>query len=173
MRTLLWDDDGVYGIGDRIRVTVTFSEDINVTGSPRLELDIGGSARTGRVRKHRGWQGHIRLHGSVEGDADNDGIAAGAEQTDPERRPSSRTLRTTRLTCRTTALAVSERPPSGRRTADHFQGLLSKLTPRSGFDDILTFLARPCSLSVEFNEDVLVAGSPRLALDFQGTNQVG
>ena len=32
------DDDGVYGIGDKIEVTVTFSEDVTVTGSPQLEL---------------------------------------------------------------------------------------------------------------------------------------
>ena len=37
-----FDDDGVYGIDDRIKVTVTFSEDITVTGAPQLELDIGG-----------------------------------------------------------------------------------------------------------------------------------
>ena len=39
------DDDGVYGIGDKIEVTVTFSEDVTVTGSPQLELTVGSSAK--------------------------------------------------------------------------------------------------------------------------------
>ena len=38
-----FDDDGVYGINDSIKVTVTFSETVTVTGAPQLELDIGGS----------------------------------------------------------------------------------------------------------------------------------
>ena len=36
---------GVYRIGDDVQVTVTFSENITVTGTPQLELDIGGSAK--------------------------------------------------------------------------------------------------------------------------------
>ena len=39
------DDDGVYGIGDKIEVTVTFSENVTLTGAPQLELTIGSSAR--------------------------------------------------------------------------------------------------------------------------------
>ena len=39
-------DSGVYGIDDSIQVTVTFTEDVTVTGGPQLELDIGGSAKT-------------------------------------------------------------------------------------------------------------------------------
>ena len=45
-QSCLYDDNGVYGIGDTIEVTATFSENVVVTGSPRLELDIGGSAKT-------------------------------------------------------------------------------------------------------------------------------
>ena len=40
----LYDED-VYGIGDSIEVTVTSSLNVTVTGSPRLELDVGGSAK--------------------------------------------------------------------------------------------------------------------------------
>ena len=32
---------GVYRIGDDVQVTVTFNEDVAVTGSPQLELAIG------------------------------------------------------------------------------------------------------------------------------------
>ena len=40
------DDDGAYGIAARINITVTFSEDVRVTGSPALVLDAGAANRT-------------------------------------------------------------------------------------------------------------------------------
>ena len=39
-------DDDAYGVGDSIDVTVTFSEDVTVTGVPQLELDFDGTAKT-------------------------------------------------------------------------------------------------------------------------------
>ena len=33
-------DDATYGLGDTIRVTATFSEAVNVTGTPRLKIDM-------------------------------------------------------------------------------------------------------------------------------------
>ena len=76
------EDDGIYGIGDRIRVTVTFSEDINVTGSPRLELDIGGAAKPAEYESAEGGK-VIFGYTVVEGDADNDGIAIGENKLTP------------------------------------------------------------------------------------------
>ena len=49
---------GVYGIDDSIEVTVTFSEDVTVTGTPRLRVDIGGTAKTPlrtRVSREARW----------------------------------------------------------------------------------------------------------------------
>jgi hypothetical protein len=40
----LWAS-GVYRIGDDVQVTVTFSENVTVTGSPQLELVIGSNNR--------------------------------------------------------------------------------------------------------------------------------
>ena len=37
---------GVYRIGDDVQVTVTFSENVTITGSPQLELAIDSSNRT-------------------------------------------------------------------------------------------------------------------------------
>ena len=39
-------DDDAYGIDGEIEITVTFSEEVTVTDSPQLELDLGGSAKT-------------------------------------------------------------------------------------------------------------------------------
>ena len=41
-------DDDTYGPGDAVEVTVTFSEDVTVTGAPQLELSMSGSASGAR-----------------------------------------------------------------------------------------------------------------------------
>jgi len=37
--------DGYYGVGDNMNISVTFSEDINVTGTPQLTLETGSTDR--------------------------------------------------------------------------------------------------------------------------------
>ena len=73
------DDDGVYGIGDTIKVTVTFSENVTVTGSPRLELTIGSSARNAAYKSTTGSKVVFGYTVAV-GDSDTDGISIGANK---------------------------------------------------------------------------------------------
>ena len=162
-----WDDDGVYGIGDRIRVTVTFSEDINVTGSPRLELDIGGAAEPAEYESAEGGK-VVFGYTVVEGDADNDGIAIGADKLTLNG-GSIKDTAGTAADLSHTALAVQ----IGHRV-DGIRPTISNVFSPSYFgsvDGILTpgeiLMAR-----VFFSEDILVAGSPRLALDLQGTTKL-
>ena len=54
---------GVYRIGDEVQVTVTFSEDVTVTGSPQLELAIGSSNRTAEYESADGSAVVFQLHG--------------------------------------------------------------------------------------------------------------
>ena len=70
---------GVYGIGDSIEVTVTFSEEVTVTGEPRLALDIGGSAKTAAYESVDG-SAVVFSYTVAEGDSDTDGIAVGANK---------------------------------------------------------------------------------------------
>ena len=69
-------DDGVYVIGDSIKVTVTFSEDVTVTGTPGLELDVGGAARAAEYES-AGGNKVVFGYTVVEGDSDTDGVAIG------------------------------------------------------------------------------------------------
>ena len=39
-------DDNTYGNGDAIKVAVQFDDDVTVTGTPQLQLDLGSEART-------------------------------------------------------------------------------------------------------------------------------
>ena len=62
--------DGVYGVGDTIQVTVSFSEDVTVSyvGSKRdaaeLDLEMDGQTRTAHYARNRRQQGQIRIHGA-------------------------------------------------------------------------------------------------------------
>ena len=71
-------DDGAYGIGDRIDVTATFSEDVAVTGTPQLTLDIGSSEENASYESVTG-AAALFAYTVEEGDADADGIAIGAD----------------------------------------------------------------------------------------------
>ena len=74
----LYDED-VYGIGDDIEVTVTFSEDVTVTGSPQLELDVGGSAKNAEYDSTDGTE--VTFSYTVaSGDNDTNGIAISANK---------------------------------------------------------------------------------------------
>ena len=70
--------DGQYGIGDVIEVMVTFSEDVTVTGTPQLELEVGDTASTA---SHLGHDGPRMTFAYVvaEGDDAPHGIAIPAE----------------------------------------------------------------------------------------------
>ena len=39
-------EDGIYEMGDVIELSVTFDDEVTVTGAPTLSLDVGGDART-------------------------------------------------------------------------------------------------------------------------------
>ena len=70
---------GVYRIGDDVEVTVTFSENVTVTGSPQLELAIGSNNRTAEYDSTDG-SAAIFSYTVAEGDSDSDGIAISANK---------------------------------------------------------------------------------------------
>ena len=72
-------DDDTYGLGDSIEVTVTFSEDVTVTGTPQLELDFDGTARTADYSSTSG-PAVVFSYTVALGESDADGIAIGADK---------------------------------------------------------------------------------------------
>ena len=71
-------DDGTYAIGDEIRVSVQFNEDLNVSGDPQLKLEIGGEAGTAAFESSEG-STMFFAYTVAEGDEGPDGIAIGSE----------------------------------------------------------------------------------------------
>ena len=72
-------DDDTYGLGDAIQVTVTFSEDVTVTGTPLLELDFDGTAKTAGYRSTSG-ANVVFSYTVARDESDADGIAIGADK---------------------------------------------------------------------------------------------
>ena len=72
-------DDSVYAIGDSIKVTATFSENVTVTGAPKLEVNIGGKAKTATYDSSKDNE-VVFSYTVAEGDSDTDGIAVGANK---------------------------------------------------------------------------------------------
>ncbi len=70
--------DRLYAVGDSIEVTMTFSEEVTVSGAPQLDLDLGGEARTATY-DFTGDSSAVFAYVVQEGDADTDGIAIDAD----------------------------------------------------------------------------------------------
>ena len=67
-------EDKLYAIGDTIKVKVTFSADVTVTGKPQLELDIGGNAKPAEYQSTNA-SSTVFSYTVAGGDSDTDGIA--------------------------------------------------------------------------------------------------
>ncbi len=72
--------DSTYAIGDTVSATATFSAAVDVTGTPQLELDVGGTARQAAYASGTGTTALVFSYTVAAGDADTDGIAIGADK---------------------------------------------------------------------------------------------
>ena len=71
--------DRTYAAGDEIRVRVTFSETVEVTGTPRLSLELGGGRRTAAYEGGSGTAALVFTYEVVGGESDTDGVGVGAD----------------------------------------------------------------------------------------------
>ncbi len=76
-------DDETYGPGDPIEVTVTFSSDVTVTGTPQVALDIGGDTRQAAFRSGSGSAALVFSYTVAAGDEDADGVEVKENGLDP------------------------------------------------------------------------------------------
>ena len=73
-------DDDTYQIGDTIAAAAVFDVAVTVSGTPELELDVGGEARTAAYASGSGSKRLTFAYTVAEGDADADGVAIGADK---------------------------------------------------------------------------------------------
>ena len=71
--------DRTYAAGDEIRVTVTFSETVEVAGTPRLSLELGGENRSATYQGGSGTAALVFAYEVADGDSDTDGVGVEAD----------------------------------------------------------------------------------------------
>ena len=71
--------DRTYAAEDEIRVTVTFSETVEVTGTPRLQIELGGGSRTAAYGGGTGTEALVFAYEVAEGESDTDGVGVEAD----------------------------------------------------------------------------------------------
>ena len=70
-------DDDTYDVGDKIEITVTFSEDVKVSGTPQIKLKVGETTKI--VSAGLSYNEVIHFpYTVVIGDVDNDGVSVDA-----------------------------------------------------------------------------------------------
>ena len=71
--------DRTYAAEDDIQVTVTFSETVEVTGTPRLQIELGGGSRTADYQGGSGTAALVFEYEVAEGESDTDGVGVEAD----------------------------------------------------------------------------------------------
>ncbi|MDE2757142.1 MAG: SwmB domain-containing protein, partial [Acidobacteriota bacterium] len=71
--------DRTYAADDEIRVTVTFNETVEVTGTPRLSLELGGGSRSADYEGGTGTSLLVFAYEVAAGESDTDGVGVAAD----------------------------------------------------------------------------------------------
>ena len=71
--------DRTYAAEDEIQVTVTFSETVEVTGTPQLRLEFGGGTRTATYEGGTGTTALVFAYEVADGESDTDGVGVEAD----------------------------------------------------------------------------------------------
>ena len=71
--------DRTYAVDDEIQVTVTFSETVEVTGTPELRLELGGGQRTATYEGGAGTAALVFGYTVAAGESDMDGVGVEAD----------------------------------------------------------------------------------------------
>ena len=71
--------DRTYAVDDEIQVTVTFSETVEVTGTPRLTLRVGSGDRTAAYQGGTGTAALVFVYKVADGESDTDGMGIEAD----------------------------------------------------------------------------------------------
>ena len=162
---------GVYRVADDVEVTLTFSENVTVTGSPELELAIGSNNRTAEYESAEG-SAVVFSYTVAEGDSDSDGIAINANRLTlnggsiKDAADNDANLSHTALAAQDGHKVDGVRPRLKLTTSDRL-----KFMPSSGGSDGAYTTDEELIVRAEFTEEGVrgsVTGRPRVTLNFDG-----
>ncbi len=164
-----------YKIGDAIKVTATFNEDIVVTGTPKLEITVGSSAKSADCAR-KGASGAAKkqlecTYTVIAGDADTDGISVAADKLTLPTTPAASIKDGSNNDATRTYTAITAQ---GAHKVDGVKPTISTIAITS------TPPASPggwyksgnvIKVTATFSEALTVAGSPTLKIDVGGTEK--
>ena len=161
-------DDGVYGIGDKIEVTVTFSENVTLTGSPLLELTIGSSARNAAYKSTTGSKVVFSYTVAV-GNSDVDGISIAADKLSLNGGTIKDAAENDADLSHSAVSALAGHKVDGIRPTITSVYLIGSSSGQDGVHTIGEYLPA----GVRFSEHVYVGGypGPRMKLNFEGATK--
>ena len=160
-------DDDTYGLGDAVEVTVTFSEDVTVTGTPLLELDFDGTAKTAGYRSASGANVVFSYTVALD-ESDADGIAIGADKLSLNE-GTIKDVAENDATLTHAAVAAD----SGHKVdaSDTIAPTISSLSFTSDPGSDRTYgTGDTIQVTVTFSEDVTVTGAPQLELNMSNSS---
>ena len=161
-------DDGVYGIGDGIEVTVTFSENVAILGNPQLELTIGSSARNAAYQSTTGSKVVFSYTVAVD-DSDTDGISIAADNLNLK----GGAIKD--LSGNPADLSYSALSAQSGHNVDGIRPTITSvylIGSSSGQDDVHT-IGEYLPAGVRFSENVYVGGypGPQMRFNFEGATK--
>ena len=158
--------DDTYRLGDAVEVTVTFSEDVTVTGTPLLELDFDGTAKTASYRSTSG--ADVVFNYTVARDeSDADGIAIGADKLSlNEGTIKDGADNAATLTHDAVAADSGHKVDGSDTTAPTISSLSFTSDPG---DDRTYGTGDTIQVAVTFSENVIITGTPQLELNMSGS----
>ena len=164
---------GVYRIGDEVQVTVTFSENVTVTGSPQLELALDSGNRTAAYESAEG-SAVVFSYTVAEGHWDRDGIAINANKLTLNGGSIKDAANSDADLSHNALAAQNGHEVDGVRQRLKRLDSLDFLASSGGSDGAYT-TGEELLVKVEFSEDGVrgsVTGPPRVTLNFDGETRV-
>ena len=159
-----------YRENEKIQATVTFSENVTVTGTPQLTLTIGSADKTANYKNGTSTTALVFEYTVAAGDTDTDGIAIDEDRlkrgggTIRDTVGNNATLTHTALTAQASHTVDTTAP-----TVD--EGGISITSSAPSSDDYFYKLGATLQATVTFSENVTVTGTPQLTLKIGTANK--
>ena len=150
--------NNIYTAGDTIQATVTFSENVDVTGTPQLTLKIGTAGKNAAWTSGSGTTALVFEYTVVAGDVDTDGISIEADKL---------TLNSGTIKDAAENAAVLTHAAVSDASSHQVDGIQPNIVSNG---IAITSTTAPymesevIQATVTFSEDVRVTGTPQLAL---------
>lgn len=156
--------DFTYTAGDRISITVQFDSVVDVTGTPVLQIDVGGNLRRAPMWMHRGSRVHFGYTvRAADDDPDGISIQAGAiKLSGGSITGKDRAAATLALRGHTIANAAEHKVDGAGAWPPSIVSV--SVTSNPGVDDTYSS-GNVIEVTVEFDEQVFVEGLPTLAIE--------